>query len=352
MKYTGIIASRIDITFQMRDRLYILCYSAYHIVSVLFALLLNIITHPKDLFYNPSTAVTPAPTCLIDPKYGIHEYIIVNGIQLHYVISGPEGAPLMLMLHGFLEFWYSWRFQIREFSRQYRVVALDLPGCGYSEKVTDIVHYNIHRLTNTIIAFIDAIGYDKCVLVGQSLGAVISWNVVRTRPNLFSQLIIMNGPDTSRISFSKLSAKTKSKFWYILIFRLPWIPEYLTRCRNFEFVHHMYRSRSLGLVHQENFSKEDMDALICVLKQKNALTPIFNFYRSNKFVNNSSNTIKITIPTLIIWTDSHNVLTKEIAEESTVTLEQYDLKYLQCSHWVQQDMPNEVNALMREFLQH
>ena len=335
----------------MLDRIYIWGYTACHIIAVLLALLLNTITHPSDLFYNPSTAATPAPTCLIDPKYGIHEYISVNGVQLHYVISGPEGAPLMLMLHGFLEFWYSWRFQITEFSRQYRVIALDLPGFGCSEKATDTVHYSIQRLTDTIIAFIEAIGFDKCVLVGQSLGACISWNVVRTRPDLFSQLIIMNGPDASRIRFSKLSAKTQSKFWYTYLFSLPWIPEYLARCQDFKFVHHMYRSRSLGLVHQENFSKEDMDALLCVLKQENALTPMFNYYRSNRLDDNSPNTVQITTPTLIIWAESHNVLTREVAEECIEILEQYDLKYLRCSHWVQQDMPREVNTLMREFLQ-
>ena len=335
----------------MLNGIYYFCYSAYHILSILFALLLNLIIHPTDLFYNARTAVTPAPTCLIDPKYGIHEYISVNGLQLHYVISGPEGAPLMLMLHGFIEFWYSWRFQIKEFSKQYRVVALDLPGHGYSEKATDTIHYNIHRLTNTIITFVNAIGYDKCVLVGQSLGAVICWNVVRTRPDLFSHLIIMNGPDAESIRFSKLSAKTKSKFWFTFIFRLPWIPEYMARCKNYEFVHYLYRSRSLGLVHQENFSKEDMDALLCVLKQENALTPIFNFYRSNKFDSNLSNRTKIVTPTLIIWAEFHSVLTKEIADECTEILEQYELKYLQCSHWVQQDMPKEVNALMRKFLQ-
>ncbi|KAI6649500.1 hypothetical protein LOD99_11865 [Oopsacas minuta] len=306
----------------MLDRIYICCYSTFRVIYVLIILFLNYITNPSDWFCKKShKPVTPSPTCLIDSIYGEHVYITINGIQLHYVISGPEGAPVMLMLHGFMEFWYSWRYQIKEFSKKYRVVALDLPGYGYSEKPTSGKFYTMLYLTDTIIGLVNAISSNRCIIIGQSLGAAIAWNVVRTRPESFSHLIIVNGPDASRINISNLSLETQIKF-----------------------------CRAKGLIHQENFSKEDMDAHLAIFKQDNALTPIFNYYRFNKLDNYVVNRAKITNKTLVLWSAFDDVLTPELADECTTVLEDYKFEYLQCSHFVQQDMPKEVNTMIKNFL--
>ena len=92
-----------------------------------------------------------------------HDRIVSNGIRLHYVTQG-EG-PLMLMLHGFPEFWYSWRYQISEFAKDYRVVALDLRGYNDSEKPQEQAAYAMAELIKDVEGAIKGLGYDRCIFV-------------------------------------------------------------------------------------------------------------------------------------------------------------------------------------------
>ena len=77
------------------------------------------------------------PKCLSDPELGSHKYVNVNGVKLHYVEAGQPDGPLLLMVHGFPQFWYTWRNQIRHFkvSRELFMMTITLsgdpPGCGH-----------------------------------------------------------------------------------------------------------------------------------------------------------------------------------------------------------------------------
>ena len=332
----------------MLSRIIVFIIVSFRVVLFLVLALVYFITHPSEWFPRPETSIVPP--CLNDPAYGKHCYISVNGIQLHYVISGPEDGPLILMLHGVFEFWYSWRFQIKEFSRNYRVVALDLPGYGYSEKPKEYTHYSISQLTSDVTDFIAALGHNKCILIGQSLGAVIGWNAVRSRPDLFSHFVVLAGTDSTAVRQSRFSIRTKCKFWFLYAFRLPWIPEYMIRRNRFQSITYMYRSKWDGLTNQENMTGEDLDAHLAMFKQEYALTPVFNFYRCNIPSRVVPNRERITVPTLILWAENDRILTKEIAEECTTTVNRFELRYLPCSHWVQQDMPRDVNESIRNFL--
>ena len=90
-----------------------------------------------------------------------HDFIETNGIKLHYVSQG-EGK-LMLMLHGFPEFWYSWRHQISEFSRDYRTVAIDLRGYNESDKPKGLNAYQMSELVEDVRGVITGLGYEDCV---------------------------------------------------------------------------------------------------------------------------------------------------------------------------------------------
>ena len=98
-----------------------------------------------------------------------HKFIYTNGVNLHYVTAG-EGK-LMLMLHGFPEFWYSWRHQIPEFKHDYQVVAVDLRGYNDSDKPQDVEAYKISELIQDIRGIIQGLGYENCILVGCQTGS-------------------------------------------------------------------------------------------------------------------------------------------------------------------------------------
>ena len=115
------------------------------------------------------------------------QYIQTNGVTLHYVTQG-EG-PLMLMLHGFPEFWYSWRHQIPEFAQDYKVVALDLRGYNDSEKPQDVSAYQMKELIADVKGVIEGLGYESCVLVGHDWGAGIAWSFAYAYPELLEKLM-------------------------------------------------------------------------------------------------------------------------------------------------------------------
>jgi epoxide hydrolase 4 len=100
-----------------------------------------------------------------------HAYIVSNGVKLHYVTQG-EG-PLLLFLHGFPEFWYSWRHQIPEFAQDYHVVALDLRGYNNSDKPHDPGSYTLEELVLDIEGVVQGLGYERCFLVGHDWGGVV-----------------------------------------------------------------------------------------------------------------------------------------------------------------------------------
>ena len=105
----------------------------------------------------------------------------------------------MLMLHGFPEFWYSWRHQIPEFARDYKVVALDLRGYNDSDKPQDVDAYVMEELIRDIEGVIKGLGYESCVLVAHDWGGAIAWSFAYAYPQMVERLIVLNNPPSSQV---------------------------------------------------------------------------------------------------------------------------------------------------------
>ena len=125
-----------------------------------------------------------------------HASIETNRVQLHYVTQGQ--GPLMVMLHGFPEFWYSWRHQIPEFARDYTVVAPDLRGYNDSDKPQAVSAYAMTELVRDVAGLIRGLGYESCVLVGHDWGGAIAWHVAYAHPERVNRLIVMNIPHPAK----------------------------------------------------------------------------------------------------------------------------------------------------------
>ena len=161
-----------------------------------------------------------------------HQFASVNGIRLHYVEAGS--GPLVVLLHGFPEFWYSWRHQIPALAQAgFRVVAPDLRGYGESGKPAGVGSYHIDLLVADVLGLIRHLGQDSAHVAGHDWGGVIAWTLAMRHPDAVTRLAILNAPHPA-ILFRQIRRPWQLfKSWYIFFFQLPWLPEWLLRQNRF-----------------------------------------------------------------------------------------------------------------------
>ena len=123
-----------------------------------------------------------------------HRYAANGDVRLHYAVAGPEEAPLAVFLHGFPDFWYSWREQMAALEDRFRVAALDLRGYNLSAKPEGVANYAMPHLVADVAAVIAAENAERAIVVGHDWGGAIAWNVAMTRPEIVRLLVILNLP--------------------------------------------------------------------------------------------------------------------------------------------------------------
>ena len=125
-------------------------------------------------------------------------YVDNNGVTIHYVTMGR--GPLMVLIHGFPEFWYSWRHQMPVLAEQFQVVAVDLRGYNLSDKPTGVEAYKTRHLVSDIVAVIQHFGVDQAVVVGHDWGGMVAWALAMFHPALVERLIICNLPHPNSLA--------------------------------------------------------------------------------------------------------------------------------------------------------
>ena len=276
-----------------------------------------------------------------------HAYITTNGVKLHYVTQG-EG-DLMLMLHGFPEFWYSWRHQIPEFAKDYKVVALDLRGYNDSDKPADKSAYVMDEFILDVEGVIKGLGYDKCILVGHDWGGAIAWNFAYAHPEMVERLIILNLPHPAKFAEGMRNPQQLLRSSYMFFFQIPWLPEFLIQSSDYQPIETAIKGMA---VNKSAFSKEDLEAYKDAAAKRGAMTATLNYYR-NIFQQRmtSQDWSVLSVPTLMIWGEKDTALGKELTYGTEAYVRDFKIKYIpDCSHWVQQEKPELVNQYMREFL--
>ncbi|KAH3834325.1 hypothetical protein DPMN_107648 [Dreissena polymorpha] len=288
------------------------------------------------------------PACLNNPSLGNHDFVHLEDVRLHYVASGQEGKPLMLLLHGFPEFWFSWRYQIPEFKKDYRVVAVDMRGYGDSGKPGKKKDYAIGNLSKDIYQLIQALGYKKCVLVGHDWGGAVAWNFAYSYTDMVEKLVIVNSPHP--ISFAKYLRTHFSqlkKSWYMMFFQVPFVPEFMFSMNDFAAFEAISKS-----LRNNPPSDDEVEAYKYAFSQPGALTGPINYYRA-AFSKQTKyeRAAKLKVPTLVIWGEPDKYLETNLAHEAKNYVENMTVKIIpDSSHFVLLDRPKEVNAAVREFL--
>jgi pimeloyl-ACP methyl ester carboxylesterase len=279
-----------------------------------------------------------------------HRHIRVNGIRMHYVQAGA-GRRLLVLLHGFPEFWWSWRYQIPALSRHFTVVALDQRGYGETDKPR--WGYELDVLVNDVVSLIYELGYTRAIVAGHDWGGAIAWSLAIAYPQRVERLIALNIPHPVLMARALGSNwRQMLRSWYILFFQLPLLPEALIRAKDYMFVERAFRDMA---VDKSRFD----DAMIArfkeALAQPGALTAAINYYRA-LFQHGARGMfhgtgMRVQAPTLMIWGEQDFALGKELTYGTERFVPDLRIRYLpNCSHWVQQERPSEVNQYMLDFL--
>lgn len=276
--------------------------------------------------------------------------IETNGIKLHIVQKGDSESPLVLLLHGFPEFWYGWRQQIDFLAGMgFRVVVPDQRGYNLSDKPKGIDAYRIDNLTLDIIGLIDALKYKKATIIGHDWGGMIAWQLAIKYPERLEKLIILNIPHPKVMKKTLLTSwRQKRKSWYIFFFQVPWLPELISSRINFALLRKVLIKSS----RRGTFSETDLKQYQEAWSKKNALRSMINWYRA-AFRTMFEKSVKsyIDIPTLLIWGMKDFALISDMAQPSIDLCRKGRLVFIEeASHWVQHEEPDRVNSLIKDYL--
>lgn len=283
-----------------------------------------------------------------------HAYVHVNNLRFHYVTAG-EG-PLMVMLHGFPEFWYSWRHQIPVMAERYRVVAPDMRGYNQTEKPVGVGHYRIAALMEDVAGLITSLGEERAVLVAHDWGGGVAWPFAARYPHMVEALVILNCPPPAVLMRHLMSNRAQlRRSYYMFLFQPPLLPELAMRAGDYRMIEKALRGWAID---KSAFSDHDIRMFKEAAAKPGALTGGINYYRAalRQFLRNPRGSggdgARVRCPTLVIWGEDDAALGKELTYDLGAEVDGHlEVKYIpSCSHWVQQERPELVNAYMLEFL--
>lgn len=279
-----------------------------------------------------------------------HHLVATNGIRLHVVQAGPDDGPLVILLHGFPEFWYGWRRQMPYLaSAGYRVWAPDQRGYNLSDKPHRLSAYRLDDLAADVIGLADAAGQQQIFLVGHDWGAAVAWWVAAKYPDRIAKMVVLNVPHGAVMqNHLRRNLAQLRRSWYIFFFQLPWLPERLARVQNWKIPTRVLKNSS----RPGTFSESNLDQYRRAWSRPKAFHSMINWYRA---IVQKPPTLpaspRITVPTLLIWGARDKFLGRKMAQPSINLCNNGRLVFIEAAtHWVQHEEPQRVNALIGSFL--
>ena len=272
-----------------------------------------------------------------------------NGdVSLQAVAAGPHDGPVIVLLHGFPEFWYGWRRQIEPLAAAgFRVIVPEQRGYNLSGKPDGVSAYALTELVSDVIAIADQLGREKIFLAGHDWGAAVAWSTALLHPQRIAKLAVLNVPHPSVMrKFLSTRPRQLLRSWYMFFFQLPWLPEAVFSAFNFRI-----GSRALlRFSRPGTFSEEDLAQYRAAWSQPGALTGMINWYRALFRTRVKFPDKIVRVPTRILWGERDAFLLAEMAHESLRYCTNAELfTFATATHWLQHEEPARISELLIDF---
>jgi epoxide hydrolase 4 len=262
-----------------------------------------------------------------------------NGVKIHYASMGS--GPLVVMIHGFPDYWYTWRKQMAGLADKYQTVAIDQRGYNLSDKPEGVENYDMRLLIGDVMAVIRHFGKEKAIVVGHDWGGAVGWQLAMRAPQLVERLVILNVPHPRgfRRELVHNPAQTEAAA-YARAFQQEGSEKNLTP------------ERLTGWMTDAEAKQNYLEAF-----KRSDLTALMNYYRRNyaapPYTEDTSPVVKITMPVLMLYglkdqtllSPALNATWDWIGQDFTLTT------FPDAGHFVQQDAADLVTRTMRAWLE-
>jgi epoxide hydrolase 4 len=267
-------------------------------------------------------------------------YADSGGVKIHYAALGDKKNPLVVMIHGFPDFWYSWRNQMAALSSDYYVVAIDQRGYNLSDKPKGVENYDMRLLVGDVIAVIKHLGREKAIIVGHDWGGAVSWTLATYQPQFVEKLIILNLPHLRGLSRELANNPQQQKnSQYARNFQQPDAHTKVTA----EQLAFWVKDPDAKKKYIEAFKRSDLEAMLNYYKRN---------YPREPYKEDTSPVVKVKIPVLMIHGLDDTALLPGALNNTWEWLES-DLTLVtipKAGHFVQQDASDMVTRSMKMWL--
>ena len=274
-----------------------------------------------------------------------HHYAFNGDTKIHYVSMGEVG-PLVVMLHGFPDYWYTWRNQMQALQTAYRVVAMDLRGYNLSDAPQGVESYQMNHLMSDVEAVINDCAEDKAILVGHDWGGAIAWQMAINRPQFVDKLIVCNiTHPTGSTTASIENLRRNGNQSYMDTFRT-----HTSETLSIDWMTGWINDEEASRLYRQAFERSDRNAMI-------------HYYRANTQTKDQRATWlenpkirkqpKIRAPVLMIFGTKDRYVDKKGLNNTWdwIDAELTLVNIPTAGHFVQHDAPQKVSSHIRSWLQ-
>jgi epoxide hydrolase 4 len=276
-----------------------------------------------------------------------HRFVELDEVTLHCVEAGS--GPLVLLLHGFPEFWYTWRSILPTLARAgFRVVAPDLRGYNLSSKPPGVASYANPSLASDIAQLIRELGSERANLIGHDWGANVVWSTAMYHPERVERLAVLNGPHPLRLLKGMLNPRQLLRSWYMFAIQPPRLAELFLSRDNFA---RMRKALSRDVLREGALTSDDLTRYTEAFAQPGALTAMLNYYRAAFRPSRPPKHWRIDQPALVLWGTQDPYLGRQLAQPGSKLVPRCRVEYVeQAGHYVHHDCPGLVGDALLAFL--